>query len=236
MNLSGDLEQINDLVEEAYCDEESKHREKAKSQWSSVASVAGANDRVEKIANDITRHFSERQTELLGKAMIVAMTRENCVGLYNQLVKINPDWHNQDPNKGKIKVVMTSSADDSDILKDHKYTKRSLETIETRFKDPDDELKIVIVCDMWLTGFDVPCANTLYVDKPMQGHNLMQAIARVNRIFIDKPSGLIVDYIGIAPKLQQATKTYTNANGKGRPTIDVEEAINICIDLIDALK
>ena len=236
MNLSGDLEQINDLVEEAYCDEESKHREKAKSQWSSVASVAGANDRVEKIANDITRHFSERQTELLGKAMIVAMTRENCVGLYNQLVKINPDWHNQDPNKGKIKVVMTSSADDSDILKDHKYTKRSLETIETRFKDPDDELKIVIVCDMWLTGFDVPCANTLYVDKPMQGHNLMQAIARVNRIFIDKPSGLIVDYIGIAPKLQQATKTYTNANGKGRPTIDVEEAINICIDLIDVCR
>ena len=162
--------------------------------------------------------------------MVVAMTRENCVILYEALMTINPQW------QGKIKVVMTSSADDSDLLKAHKYTKHSLQTIEKRFKDPDDELKIVIVCDMWLTGFDVPCANTLYIDKPMQRHNLMQAIARVNRVFGHKPSGLIVDYIGIAPSLQKATKTYTHSKGKGKPTIDLKEAITICKDCIDVCR
>ena len=230
LNLSNEIADI-DLEVEAM-----EMGEKDKGSWSNISAVAGAEDRVEKIALDITKHFAERQAELNGKAMIVAMSRENCVGMYDALVAINPEWHSDDINQGSIKVVMTTSADDSDVLKNHKYGSASLKTIEKRYKDPSDPLRIVIVRDMWLTGFDAPCMNTLYIDKPMQGHNLMQAIARVNRVFKDKPSGLVVDYIGIGTQLAEATKLYSSSGGRGTATIDVEEALTICADTIGVCR
>ena len=230
LNLSEDIKSIDLQVEQAEMGEEEK------SQWSKVSAVAGAKDRVDIITADILKHFDMRQSELEGKAMIVAMSRENCVAIYNALVALRPHWHSEDVNSGAIKVVMTASADDSNSLKEHKYGSSSIQIIERRYKDPNDPLKIVIVRDMWLTGFDVPCLNTLYVDKPMQGHNLMQAIARVNRVFKGKLSGLVVDYIGIGNQLAEATKMYSNSGGRGTTAIDVEEALKICRDTIDVCR
>jgi type I restriction enzyme R subunit len=159
--------------------------------------------------------------------MLVAMSRDICARLYDAIVALRPDWHDDDPKKGAIKVVMTASASDEQYLQPHHTTKQQKKDLEKRFKDPADPLKIVIVRDMWLTGFDAPCLATMYVDKPMQGANLAQAIARVNRVFKDKPGGLVVDYIGIAPQLKEALATYTASKGKGAPTIDISEALRI---------
>lgn len=167
--------------------------------------------------------------------MIVAMSRDICAHLYNEIVAIRPEWHDSDPEKGAIKIVMTGSASDKPLLQPHIYNKQTKKRLEKRFKDINDPLKLVIVRDMWLTGFDAPCCHTMYVDKPMKGHNLMQAIARVNRVFKNKPGGLVVDYIGIANELKQALKTYTDAKGKGEPTHSAEEAFAILLEKLDII-
>ena len=182
-----------------------------------IRKLVGAEPRLKEVADDIIKHFETRTSTMDGKAMIVAMSREICVNLYNEIITLRPEWHDTDPDKGTIKIVMTGSAADKELLQPHIYTKKRREDIAKRFKDSNDPLKIVIVRDMWLTGFDVPCCHTMYVDKPMKGHNLMQAIARVNRVFKDKPGGLVVDYIGISGELKKALKVYTNQKVKARP-------------------
>ena len=172
----------------------------------------------------------------MGKGMIVAMSREICVHLYDAIVALRPDWHDEDPEKGVIKVIMTGSASDKPLLQPHIYNNQTKKRLEKRFKDVNDPLKLVIVRDMWLTGFDAPSCHTMYIDKPMKGHNLMQAIARVNRVFKDKQGGLVVDYIGIANELKQALQIYTDAKGKGEPTLRAEEAYAILIEKLDAIR
>ncbi len=211
-------------------------REKTKGEWSRLEKLVGSEPRLKQIAADMMMHFETRYQTMEGKAMMVAMSREICVRLYDEIVALRPDWHATDPTQGAIKIMMTGSASDPAWLQPHIYNKRTKEVLEKRFKDPIDPLKIVIVCDMWLTGFDAPCCHTMYVDKLMRGHNLMQAIARVNRVFKDKPGGLVVDYIGIANELKQALKTYTDAKGKGMPTLNAQEAFAILLEKLDAIR
>ena len=213
------IEELSAQVDEVVEDEEDVgNREKTKGEWSRLEKLVGASPRLQQVAEDLVNHFETRSSTITGKAMIVAMSREIAVHLYNALVTLRPEWHDDDPEKGAIKIVMTGSASDRALLQPHIYNKKTRKRFEKRFKDVNDPLKLVIVRDMWLTGFDAPCCHTMYVDKPMKGHNLMQAIARVNRVFKDKPGGLVVDYIGIANELKQALKTYTDAKGKGTPT------------------
>tara|TARA_B100000427_G_scaffold329223_1_gene344556 strand:- start:1868 stop:4966 length:3099 start_codon:yes stop_codon:yes gene_type:complete len=220
---------IDDEVEDIFEDgiEDDEQQEKAKSKWSQIEALVGAQPRLEEVAKDLIDHFETRSKTQPGKALIVGMSRDICARLYEELIAVKPEWHDTDHRKGGIKVVMTASASDAQHLQQHHTSKQQKKDLEKRFKDPSDELKIVIVRDMWLTGFDAPCLTTMYVDKPMKGANLAQAIARVNRVFADKPGGLIVDYIGIAPQLKEALATYSGANGKGRPTIDTSEALRI---------
>ncbi|WP_461557146.1 type I restriction endonuclease subunit R, partial [Synechococcus sp.] len=201
--------------------------ERAKSRWAALEALVGAEPRLKQVAADLIAHFEQRSRTQPGKAMVVAMSRDICARLYDAIVALRPEWHDDDPKKGAIKVVMTASASDEQYLQPHHTTKQQKKDLEKRFKDPADPLKIVIVRDMWLTGFDAPCLATMYVDKPMKGANLAQAIARVNRVFKDKPGGLVVDYIGIAPQLKEALATYTASKGKGAPTIDTSEALRI---------
>lgn len=182
------------------------------------------------VAKDIIDHFEKRQEVFEGKGMIVCMSRRIAVELYDEIIKLCPEWHDIDKKKGAIKVVMTSASSDPASWQTHNTTKQDRKEISERFKDPSDPLKLVIVRDMWLTGFDVPCLHTMYVDKPMRGHNLMQAIARVNRVFKDKPGGLIVDYIGIASDLKSALATYAASGGKGTPALNQEEAVTAMIE------
>lgn len=196
----------------------------------------GAEPRIASVAADLVAHFEERNQAQRGKAMVVAMSREICVHLYNEIVRLRPDWHDADPEKGAVKIVMTGSASDKALLRPHLYSKKVKKRLEKRFKDPEDPLQLVIVRDMWLTGFDAPCVHTLYVDKPMKGHNLMQAIARVNRVFKDKQGGLVVDYIGIANELKSALKEYTASRGRGRPTVDAAEAYAVLEEKLDILR
>jgi type I restriction enzyme R subunit len=205
--------------------EESTAKEKAKAKWTQLEAIVGHKDRLAIIAKDIIDHYEKRQSAFEGKAMIVAMSRRIAVELYDAIRKIRPDWHSEDKKKGVVKVIMTSASSDPESWQIHNTSKDDRKAIGERFKDPDDELKLVIVRDMWLTGFDAPCLHTMYVDKPMRGHNLMQAIARVNRVFKDKPGGLVVDYIGIASDLKKALATYTESGGKGAPTLDQAEAV-----------
>ncbi|WP_245598028.1 type I restriction enzyme endonuclease domain-containing protein [Ottowia thiooxydans] len=164
------------------------------------------------------------------------MSREICVHVYDEIVKLRPDWHDEDPEKGSIKIVMTGSASDKALLRPHIYSGQVKKRLEKRFKDPADPLRLVIVRDMWLTGFDAPCVHTMYVDKPMKGHNLMQAIARVNRVFKDKQGGLVVDYIGIGNELKAAMKEYTASKGRGKPTVDAHEAFSVLLEKLDVLR
>jgi type I restriction enzyme R subunit len=235
LNLES-LEQIDEEIEKLIDSNDIKEKEKIKSKWASLEKIVGAKNRIKAIAKDIVEHFEERLKVIDGKGMIVAISREVAVDLYNEIVKIRPSWHSDDPLKGFIKVIMTGSASDSPKLQKHIYSKKIKKDIEKRFKDVNDELKLVIVVDMWLTGFDVPSLHTMYIDKPMRGHNLMQAIARVNRVFKDKNGGLIVDYIGIANELKSALKTYTNAGGKGKTAISSEEAFNEMRKRIDIIR
>lgn len=186
--------------------------------------LLGSQARLIELAADFVQHFAKRNEVVDSKAMIVVSSRQICVDLYNEIIKLRPEWHSDNINEGAIKIVMTGSASDAPEMQKHVYSKQEKQTLERRFKDPNDPLKVVIVRDMWLTGFDAPCCNTMYIDKPMQGHNLMQAIARVNRVFRNKSrenGGLIVDYVGIADKLKEATLQYTNSQGKGKLTDNV---------------
>ncbi len=230
------IEELSDQVEEVVEDEEDvSQREKTKGEWSRLEKLVGAGPRLQQVAADLVNHFETRSQSMDGKAMIVAMSRDICVHLYNEIVALRPDWHDSDSEKGAIKIVMTGSASDKPLLQPHIYNKQTKKRLEKRFKDINDPLKLVIVRDMWLTGFDAPCCHTMYVDKPMKGHNLMQAIARVNRVFKNKPGGLVVDYIGIANELKQALKTYTDAKGKGEPTHSAEEAFSILLEKLDII-
>jgi type I restriction enzyme R subunit len=231
------IEALNDDVDEVLEDEEETNvREKTKSKWAALEKLVGSQPRIEQIAKDLVSHFEERTDTFPGKAMIVGMSRDICVDIYNAIVAIRPDWHSDDTAKGAIKVVMTGSASDKAALQPHIHDKKTKKLFESRFKDIDDRLKLVIVRDMWLTGFDAPCCHTMYIDKPMKGHNLMQAIARVNRVFKDKAGGLVVDYIGIASELKNALKTYTNSQGKGQPTVDTAEAFSVLAEKIDVIR
>ncbi|WP_265946584.1 type I restriction endonuclease subunit R [Dechloromonas sp. A34] len=231
-----ELPQIDDEVDELAEDEEDSQKAQLKSKWAALEKVVGAEPRIASVAGDLVAHFEERNQAQSGKAMVVAMSREICVHLYNEIVKLRPEWHDADPEKGAIKIVMTGSASDKALLRPHIYSAQIKKRLEKRFKDPADPLSIVIVRDMWLTGFDAPCVHTLYVDKPMKSHNLMQAIARVNRVFKDKQGGLVVDYIGIANELKSALREYTNSNGRGRPTVDAAEAYAVLAEKLDILR
>lgn len=231
-----DASALDDEVDELTEDEESDEAKVATlRRWAALEKIVGAPPRTQKIAADIVSHFENRQSVMDGKAMIVAMSRDICVHLYNAITQLRPEWHSDDPTQGAIKIVMTGSASDKAMLKPHIYSKKVRDDLEKRFKDPADPFKLVIVRDMWLTGFDAPCMQAMYIDKPMRGHNLMQAIARVNRVFKDKPGGLAVDYIGIANELKAALATYTQANGRGRPTIDAHEALAVLVEKMDVL-
>lgn len=227
---------IDDEVAELTEDDEESTVAQTLRRWAALEKIVGAPPRVQKVAEDLVHHFENRLAVMDGKGMVVAMSREICVHLYNAIVALRPEWHDEDPEKGAIKIVMTGSASDKALLKPHIYTKEIKKRLEKRFKDPTDPLRLVIVRDMWLTGFDAPCVHTMYVDKPMKSHNLMQAIARVNRVFKDKPGGLVVDYIGIATELKQALIEYTSSKGKGRPTIRAEEALEILIEKVSTLR
>ena len=232
-----EIEQLSDQVEEIFEDEESVAlREAGKTKWAALEKLVGADPRIRQIAADIVQHFEARTASIEGKGMIVAMSREICVHLYDAITALRPAWHSTDPAQGAIKVIMTGSAADRELLQPHIYNTTTKKQLEKRFKDPKDPLKLVIVRDMWLTGFDVPCLHTMYVDKPMRDHNLMQAIARVNRVFRDKEGGLVVDYIGIAAELRRALKTYTESRGKGQPTLDAAEALAKLKELMDVAR
>ena len=231
-----ELPHIDDEVDELAEDEEESEQAKLKSRWAALEKVVGSKPRIERVAADLVAHFEERNQAQHGKAMMVAMSREICVHLYDAVVALRPDWHDPDPDKGAIKIVMTGSASDKALLRPHIHATQVKKRLEKRFKDPSDPLKLVIVRDMWLTGFDAPCVHTLYVDKPMKGHNLMQAIARVNRVFKDKQGGLVVDYIGIANELKSAIKEYTASKGRGKPTVDAHEAYAVLEEKLDILR
>lgn len=227
---------IDEQAEELSEDEEEATTSARYRKWAALEKIVAAQPRLVQVAEDLVSHFEERQKAQDGKALVVAMSREACVHLYNEIVKIRPDWHDDDPTKGAIKIMMTGSSSDKQHIRAHVYPKDVRKNLEKRFKDPGDGLKIVIVRDMWLTGFDAPVVNTLYVDKPMKGHNLMQAIARANRVFKDKPGGLVVDYIGIANELKTALHEYTASKGKGRLTIDASEALSVFLDEMAVLR
>jgi len=232
-----EIEKLSQEVEEVVEDEEDlATRERTKGDWATLEKLVGADARVKEVAKDLVKHFETRTSTLDGKAMIVCMSRNICAELYNAIVDIRPEWHDADPEKGVIKIVMTGSAADKELLRPHIYTKQVKKRLEKRFKDPSDSMRLVIVRDMWLTGFDAPCCHTMYMDKPMKGHNLMQAIARVNRVFKNKPGGLVVDYIGIANELKAALKIYTDAHGKGKPALRSEEALAILLEKLDVIR
>ena len=222
-----DKPRVDAEFEELTESEEQDDRQKLKSRWARLEAIVGNEHRLELIANDIVKHFESRNEILDGKGMIVCMSRRICVDLYAQIIKIRPDWHSDDDTEGAIKVVMTGSSSDPLNFQPHVRNKAKRKALGERLKDPKDKLKLAIVRDMWLTGFDAPSMHTLYLDKPMQGHNLMQAIARVNRVYKDKEGGLVVDYIGIANDLKRALSLYTDSGGKGKPAFDQDEAASV---------
>ena len=208
----------------------------AKIKWAKLEAIVGNEDRIRILANDIVSHFEERQQVFEGKSLVVAMSRRIAVTLYDAIIKLRPEWHSDDLNKGVIKVVMTSSSSDGAAIQKHHTTKAQRKALALRLKDENDPLKIVIVRDMWLTGFDAPCLNTMYIDKPMKDHSLMQAIARVNRVFKDKPGGLIVDYIGIATNLKKALGFYAESGGKGVPAETHQKAVEIMLEKVEVVR
>lgn len=221
---------LDEEFDEATEGEEVEHKERLKTKWAQLEALVGTEKRLNLIARDLVKHFETRLEAMDGKAMIVCMSRRICVELYKAIVAIRPDWHHEDDNAGIIKIVMTGSASDPEEWQGHIRTKSRREELAKRFKNPKDPFKVVIVRDMWLTGFDAPCLHTMYVDKPMRGHGLMQAIARVNRVFKDKPGGLVVDYLGLADQLKYALANYTQSGGKGQTAIDQEEAVAVMLE------
>ena len=221
---------IDPDFEEATEGEEIERKEKLKTRWAQLEAIVGAGKRLGLVAGDIVAHFKNRRDALEGKAMIVCMSRRICVDLYDEIRKLRPGWHGDDDESGRMKVVMTGSASDPPDWQEHIRSKSRREALANRFRDSDDPFRIVLVRDMWLTGFDAPSLHTMYLDKPMRGHGLMQAIARVNRVFRDKPGGLVVDYLGISNELKRALATYTESGGKGETALDQSEAVAVMLE------
>jgi type I restriction enzyme R subunit len=224
-------EQVDSLVDEDI----SQDGERLKGKWSRIEALVDSDQRLKLVAKDLVKHFEDRVAAMQGKAMIVCMSRRICVDLYDEITALRPDWHDKDDSKGQIKIVMTGSAADPQGWQQHLGPKARRELLAKRIKNPDDELKLVIVRDMWLTGFDAPCMHTMYVDKPMRGHGLMQAIARVNRVFRDKPGGLVVDYIGLAHSLQDALKQYSEGDRR-QAGIDEAEAVAVMLEKYEIVR
>lgn len=234
LNLPEGLD-LDEEYEEITEYQEQSDQERLKSKWSRLEALAGAETRLENLAKDIVAHYESRQDAIFGKAMIVTMSRRIAIDLYEQIIHLRPEWHSDDDDKGIIKIVMTGSSSDPEHWQKYIGNKKRRDHLARRMKDNDDELKIVIVRDMWLTGFDVPSLHTMYVDKPMRGHNLMQAIARVNRVFRDKPGGLVVDYIGIAESLKEALKQYTESD-RSNTGIDTSQAVAIMLEKYEVIQ
>ncbi len=226
---------VKELDDELDQDELSE-TQKAKAKWTQLEALIGSKRRIDNIAQDIVTHFETRQQVFDGKGMIVSMSRRIAAELYAAIVALRPNWHSDDPTKGAIKVVMTATSSDGPQMSKHHTTKQQRRALADRMKDPNDALKLVIVRDMWLTGFDAPCMHTLYIDKPMKGHNLMQAIARVNRVYFDKPGGLVVDYLGIASDLKDALSFYSDAGGKGDPAQAQEQAVMLMLEKLEVVS
>ena len=222
-NIDSDFEEVTE-------GEELEDKEALKTKWAQLESVVGADNRIRQIAEDIVAHYEARLEQLDGKAMVVCMSRRICVELYRELVNLRPDWEDEDDTKGQIKVVMTGSASDPLDWQKHVRSKNARETLGNRFRNPGDPFRVVLVRDMWLTGFDAPSLHTMYVDKPMQGHNLFQAITRVNRVFKDKPGGLVVDYLGLANDLKKAVDNYSRNGGRGDAAFDKADAIAVMLE------
>ncbi|VVH62752.1 Type I restriction-modification system, restriction subunit R (EC [uncultured Gammaproteobacteria bacterium] len=236
VNLSEKGKQLVEKLDDELAQDDLTETQKSKAKWTQLEALIGSENRIKNIAQDIVSHFEQRQAVFEGKGMIVSMSRRIAADLYAQIIKIKPDWHSDDLDKGVIKVVMTSSSSDGPEISKHHTTKAQRKTLADRMKRPDDPLKLVIVRDMWLTGFDAQSLHTLYIDKPMKGHNLMQAIARVNRVYKDKPGGLIVDYLGIASDLKKALSFYSDAGGKGDPTILQEQAVELMLEKLEVVS
>ena len=238
VNLSEEGKQlIKELDEELQVDDELSQTQKAKTKWTQVAAIVGSPERLRKVAEDVIFHYEERVNNgLEGKAMIVSMSRQIAVDLYKEIIKIRPHWHNDNLDKGAIKVVMTASSSDGPEMAKHHTNKKERRVLADRMKDENDPLRLVIVRDMWLTGFDAPSMHTLYIDKPMKGHNLMQAIARVNRVYKDKPGGLVVDYFGIASDLKKALSFYSDSGGKGDPAETQQKAVDLMLEKLEVVS
>ena len=236
VNLSEEGKQLVDDLDDELEQEDLTNTQKSKAKWTQLEALVGSENRIKNIAKDIVTHFSQRQEVFEGKGMIVSMSRRIAADLYQAIINLKPEWHSDDLNKGVIKVVMTSASSDGPKISKHHTTKEQRRTLAERMKNPDDELQLVIVRDMWLTGFDAPSMHTLYIDKPMKGHNLMQAIARVNRVYKDKPAGLIVDYLGIAADLKKALAFYSDAGGRGDPTILQEQAVQLMLEKLEVVS
>ncbi len=221
---------VDEEFEEVTEGEELERKERLKTKWAQLEAIVGAEKRLKLVAQDIVEHFEKRLEAMDGKAMIVCMSRRICVELYREIVRLRPQWAGEDDDKGEIKIVMTGSASDPVDWQPHIRNKPRREALANRFRDPNDAFKVVIVRDMWLTGFDAPSLHTMYLDKPMRAHGLMQAIARVNRVFRDKPGGLVVDYLGLAHELKAALATYTESGGTGRTALDQEEAVAVMLE------
>lgn len=236
VGLSDEGKKLVAELDEELDQDELNETQKAKSKRTQLEALVGSAQRIKNIAQDIVSHFEARQEVFAGKGMVVSMSRRIAVDLYEEIIKLKPEWHSDDLNKGVIKVVMTASSSDGHKLAKHHTTKKQRKALAERMKDNDDELKLVIVRDMWLTGFDAPSMHTLYIDKPMKGHNLMQAIARVNRVYLDKPGGLVVDYLGIASDLKEALSFYSDAGGRGDPTLLQEQAVQLMLEKIEVVS
>ena len=226
---------IEEFDKELEQEEEITEKQKARAKWTKLEAIVGNEDRIKNLAKDIVTHFEKRQTAFEGKALVVAMSRRIAADIYREIIALRPQWHDDDLSKGEIKVVMTAASSDGPEIAKHHTSKQQRRSLSDRMKDPADPLKIVIVRDMWLTGFDAPCLTTMYIDKPMRGHNLMQSIARVNRVFKDKPGGLVVDYLGIASDLKKALSFYSDAGGKGDPAETINKALDVFMEKMEVV-
>jgi type I restriction enzyme, R subunit len=236
VGLSEEGKKLIAELDEELDQEDLTDTQKAKAKWTKMEALIGSEQRIKNIAKDIVAHFEARQEVFAGKGMVVSMSRRIAAELYKEIVALKPEWHSDDLNKGAIKVVMTASSSDGPLLAKHHTTKEQRKYLAERMKNDDDPLKLVIVRDMWLTGFDAPSMHTLYIDKPMKGHNLMQAIARVNRVYKDKPGGLVVDYLGIAADLKEALSFYSDAGGKGDPALAQEQAVSLMLEKLEVVS
>ena len=227
---------LDQQFEEVTEDEEDDRREQLKSRWGALEAIVGDQKRLELIAKDMLEHYDARTSAMPGKALVVCMSRRVCVELYAEIVKLRPEWHSEEDAEGALKVVMTGSSSDKPAFQPHIRNKTRLRELAKRFRDPEDPFRVVIVRDMWLTGFDAPCLHSMYIDKPMQGHGLMQAIARVNRVFGEKPGGLVVDYLGLAESLKKALAVYTESGGKGTTAIDLSKAVAVMLEKVEVCR